>query len=92
MSEKILPFSKVIKENPVEDVSGEIRMGSLVRVLNVLSPFFTWEGYVTNMFDGPFDTGKFVQILCAHKGVEFPIFTFNIDAVILVPQNRGRSA
>lgn len=73
-------------------VDGEIQVGSLVRVVNTFSPFFVWEGYVTNIFDGPLDTGKHAQIACAHKGFQFPVLTFALAELTLVSTKGGNKS
>jgi hypothetical protein len=54
--------------------------GRMVRVVDLSSPFFSWEGWVKNAFTGN-DTRQYVQIICAHSGFQFPALTFSTEQV-----------
>lgn len=56
----------------------------MVRVIDVTSPFFTWEGWVSNVLASGEEGKQYVQIICAHSGFQFPALTFSVDQLAKV--------
>lgn len=76
----ILKFPKSSPKPDVADSSTQsIKVGDMVRVVNESSPFFMWEGHVTNFFS--VGIIYYCQIFCAHNGFHFPVFTFAITEI-----------
>lgn len=57
----------------------------MVRVIDITSPFFSWEGWICNVLAQGEEDKKYVQIMCAHSGFQFPALTFSTDQLVNVP-------
>jgi len=74
MPETVIPFRRApVKVAP-----------KLVRVVDITSPFFSWEGIVCNVLAQGDEPKQYVQIQCSHNGFQFPALTFAADQLMEV--------
>lgn len=56
----------------------------LVRVVDITSPFFSWEGIVSNVLAAGEEPKQYVQISCSLNGFQFPVLTFSTEQLMEV--------
>lgn len=82
---KVVPFSR-----PTTHVQEVLQSPhakpdrQMVRVIDIESPFFSWEGWIYNVLAQGEEEKKYVQIICAHSGFQFPALTFSTDQLARV--------